>query len=55
MDLVLNWYLFIPWVLGIGAWLVTRQRKMGYPVRWGLVFFLIGCAVVLAIDLTQGS
>jgi hypothetical protein len=51
--LLLNWYLAIPWVLGIGAWLFARQRQMAHPGRLGLVFFLIGSGVVLMIDLTQ--
>jgi hypothetical protein len=51
----MNWYLVIPWVLGIGAWLVARQRSVRRPILWGLAFFLIGCGIVLAIDLTQPS
>lgn len=51
--LQLNWYLLIPWVLGIGAWLLARQRNATHPVRLGVVLFLIGCAIVLVIDLTQ--
>ncbi len=50
--LLLNWYLLIPWALGIGAWLLARQRT-AHPVRLGVIFFLIGCVIVLAIDLTQ--
>ena len=46
-------YLLIPWILGIGAWLLARQRAVEHPIRWGFVFFLIGCAIVLAIDLSQ--
>jgi hypothetical protein len=46
-------YLLIPWILGIGTWFLARQRAVEHPVRWGVVFFLIGCAIVLAIDLTQ--
>ena len=53
--LLLNWYLIIPWVLGIGAWLLARQRDMAHPVRVGVVGFLLGSAIVLAIDLTQPS
>jgi hypothetical protein len=47
-----NWYLFIPVILGVGAWLIARQRSMGHPTRWGTTFFLVGCGVVLVIDLT---
>lgn len=46
-----NWYLVIPLITGIGAWLVARQRQSKHPVRWGVVFFLLGCLIVLAIDL----
>lgn len=55
VDLAGSWYLAIPWVLGIGAWFVARQRSVGRPILWGLAFFLIGCGIVLAIDLTQVS
>jgi hypothetical protein len=48
-----NWYLAIPWALAAGAWLLARQRNVSHPVRWGLAFFIVGCAIVLAIDLTQ--
>ena len=51
-----NWYLAIPWVLGIGGWLFERRRptRAGRPGVIGfLVGFLIGCVIVLAIDLTQ--
>lgn len=48
-----NWYLIIPWVLGIGAWLFARRRDMAVPVRLGVVGFLVGCVIVLSIDLTQ--
>ena len=51
--LQLNWYLGIPWALAIGAWLLARQRKVARPVLIGVVFFLIGSAIVLVIDLTQ--
>ena len=47
-----NWYLFIPVILGVGAWLIARLRSMGHPIRWGIAFFLVGCGVVLVIDLT---
>ena len=54
MDwLLLNWYLVIPWVLGIGAWAFARQRDMAHPGRVGVVGFLLGCGIVLAIDLIQ--
>jgi len=46
-----NWYLVIPLITGIGAWLVARQRQSEHPVRLGVVFFLLGCLIVLAIDL----
>lgn len=46
-----NWYLAIPWVLGIGAWLVARQRHMPQPLRLGVIFFAVGAVIVLAIDL----
>jgi hypothetical protein len=49
--LLANWYLAIPWVLGIGAWALARQRNANHPIRLGVVFFLVGCAVVLVIDL----
>jgi len=49
--LSLNWYLVIPWVLGIGAWLAARQRRTRQPLLWAAVGFLIGSAVVLTIDL----
>ena len=55
VDLALNWYLVIPWVLGVGAWLIARQRNAGRSLLWGLVFFLIGSVIVLAIDLSQPS
>jgi hypothetical protein len=51
--LTLNWYLVIPWVTGLGAWSVAWQRRVGYPIRWGLIGFLAGSLIVLAIDLTQ--
>ena len=46
-----NWYLVIPWITGVGAWLVASRRKTDHPVRTGVVFFLLGCLIVLAIDL----
>ena len=46
-----NWYLVIPWIIGIGAWLVARQRQSERPLRTGVGFFLLGCLIVLAIDL----
>jgi hypothetical protein len=46
----LDLYLFIPWILGIGAWLLARQRSLKAPVRWGIAFFLLGCAIVLLFD-----
>jgi hypothetical protein len=46
-----NWYLPIPVILGVGAWLVARRRQSEHPVRMGVVFFLLGCLIVLAIDL----
>lgn len=51
--LQLNWYLAIPWVLAVGAWLVARKRNVARPVLLAVVFFLIGGAIVLVIDLTQ--
>jgi hypothetical protein len=50
VDLV-NWYVLIPLVLSPGVWVFARQRRMADPVRVALVFFVIGTAVVLAIDL----
>jgi hypothetical protein len=47
----MNWYLIIPWILGITAWLVARQRVMQRPVRLGLAFFLVGCGIVVLFDL----
>jgi hypothetical protein len=49
--LSLNWYLVIPWVLGLGAWLAARQHRTRQPLLWAAVGFLIGSAVVLTIDL----
>jgi hypothetical protein len=46
-----NWYLVIPWISGIGAWRVARLRQTEHAVRMGVVFFLLGCLIVLAIDL----
>ena len=46
-----NWYLIIPWITGIGAWLIARRRQMNHPVRWGVIFFLLGGLIVLALDL----
>ena len=52
MDwLQLNWYLAIPWVLAVGAWLLARQRKLRRPLLAGVLFFLIGCVIVLGLDL----
>ena len=48
-----NWYLVIPWITGIGAWVVARRRRMEHSVPAGVVFFLLGCLIVLAIDLAQ--
>jgi hypothetical protein len=45
-----NWELVIPWIAGIGAWLVARQRQIRHPIRWGVVFFLVGCLIALVID-----
>jgi hypothetical protein len=47
MDL----YLLIPWVLGIPAWLLARQRRAGHPLRWGIAFFLLGSGIVLLLDI----
>lgn len=46
-----NWYLVIPWITGIGAWLVSKQRQTEQPFRARVLFFLLGCLIVLAIDL----
>jgi hypothetical protein len=46
-----NWYLVIPLVLGIGAWLIAMQRMAQHPLRLVVIWFLVGCAIVLAIDL----
>jgi len=53
--LQVNWYLAIPWVLAIGMWLLARQRKAARPLRAGVISFIIGCAIVLVIDLNQLS
>lgn len=50
VDDLVNWYLLIPWMLSPGVWLYARQRRMAHPFRVALVFFLIGTAVVIAID-----
>ena len=47
-----NWYLVIPWITGIGAWLVARRRQSEHPLRAAVVFFLLGSLIVLALDLT---
>lgn len=44
-------YLLIPWALGIGAWLVARQRRMANPVWLGIAFFLLGGVIVVLFDL----
>jgi uncharacterized protein (TIGR03382 family) len=48
-----NWYLAIPWLLAIGAWLFARRRRAARPLLAGVISFVIGCAIVVAIDLTQ--
>lgn len=47
----MDWYLLIPWVLGIGAWLVARQRKIQHPLWVALAAFLVGCGIVVLFDL----
>ena len=44
-------YLFIPWVLGIGTWMLARLRKMKHPIWLGAGSFGVGCGIVLLIDL----
>jgi hypothetical protein len=47
----MDWYLLIPWALGIGAWLIARQRRMIHPAWIGAaVFFLLGFPIVLLFD-----
>ena len=46
-----NWYLIIPWVLAIGAWIVARRRRVRRPLVPGVVGFLVGSVIVLALDL----
>lgn len=48
----MDWYLGIPWVLGIGAWLLARRRNMKHPLWWGVAFFvLVGAPIVVLFDL----
>jgi hypothetical protein len=49
-----DWYLVIPWILGIGASLLARQRQVKRPVWLGIGFFVVGCGIVLVFDLVTG-
>jgi hypothetical protein len=46
----MDWYLAIPWNFGIAAWLLARQRRVDHPPRTAVAAFLVGCGVVLILD-----
>jgi hypothetical protein len=47
-------YLVIPWILGIGAWLLARQRQLHHPAWLGIASFVVGCVIILAYELVTG-
>jgi hypothetical protein len=47
----MDWYLIIPWILGIAAWLFAARRRMQHPLWQGLALFLVGCGIVVLFDL----
>jgi hypothetical protein len=53
LRLQANWYLAIPWVLGTAAWLIARRRGAPRSYIPGVACFLIGCAIVLIVDLAN--
>ena len=50
----MDWYLLSPGHLGIPAWLHRRRMGLLRPIGVGVVFFLIGCGVVVLFDVFLG-
>jgi hypothetical protein len=48
----MDWYLIIPWVIGVAGWLIARWRQWESPFWVGVAcFLLIGAPIVVLFDL----